>query len=54
MDLVIKELTTDDIETIKSFYSDIFSNEPWNDDWSNEQQSIRKMNLSNYLIMYHL
>lgn len=38
MDLVIKELTIDNIEAIKSFYSDVFSNEPWNDDWSNEQQ----------------
>ncbi len=38
MELVIKELKTDDIEAIKSFYADVFTNEPWNDDWSDEEQ----------------
>lgn len=38
MELIIKELNTADIEAIKIFYSDVFTNEPWNDDWSNEDQ----------------
>ena len=34
----IKELTIIDIEMIKSFYKDVFMREPWNDDWSDEEQ----------------
>ena len=34
----IKELTIIDIEMIKSFYKGVFMREPWNDDWSDEEQ----------------
>ena len=34
----IKELSINDIEEIKSLFYDIFTKEPWNDDWSNETQ----------------
>ncbi|MBD5136579.1 MAG: GNAT family N-acetyltransferase [Lachnospiraceae bacterium] len=34
----IKELNIDYIEEIKSLFCDIFTNEPWNDDWSDASQ----------------
>lgn len=44
MNLYIKELNVSNIETIKTFFKDIFTKEPWNDDWSNEEQ------LHNYIL----
>lgn len=37
-ELSIKELNIDDINEIKTLFADIFTNEPWNDDWSDEAQ----------------
>lgn len=34
----IKELTIKDAEMIKTFYKDVFMREPWNDDWSDDEQ----------------
>ena len=34
----IKELTIEKIDIIKSFFKDIFTREPWNDDWSDNEQ----------------
>lgn len=34
----IKELTIEKIDIIKSFFKDIFMREPWNDDWSDDEQ----------------
>ena len=34
----LRTLTIDNIEEIKSFFFDIFTKEPWNDDWSNDNQ----------------
>ena len=34
----IKELSIKDIDMIKAFYKDVFMGEPWNDDWSDEEQ----------------
>jgi len=34
----IKELTIEEIDIIKSFFKDIFTREPWNDDWSDDEQ----------------
>ena len=36
MDLV--RLTIEDKEQIKSLFHSVFTNKPWNDDWSNEKQ----------------
>ena len=38
MDFVLKKLDIDNIDVIKGFFVDVFTNEPWNDDWSNEKQ----------------
>ena len=38
MDYILQELNMSNIDMIKDFYVDIFTNEPWNDDWSNEKQ----------------
>jgi aminoglycoside 6'-N-acetyltransferase I len=35
---VLKELTIKDIDSIKSFFKDVFMREPWNDDWSDDKQ----------------
>lgn len=35
---VLKELTIKDIDSIKSFFKDVFMREPWNDDWSDDEQ----------------
>lgn len=40
----IKKLNTDQLEEIKDLFRDIFMNEPWNDDWSNDEQ------LTNYIL----
>ena len=34
----IKELTIEKIDIIKSFFKDVFMREPWNDDWSDDEQ----------------
>ena len=34
----LKTLTLDNIEEIKAVYKEIFTKEPWNDDWSNDEQ----------------
>ncbi len=34
----IRELTTEYHEQIKCFFCDVFTREPWNDDWSDEAQ----------------
>ena len=34
----IKPLTSDDANLIKELFADVFTNEPWNDDWSDEDQ----------------
>ncbi len=36
--ITIKELDIKLIEEIKSLFAEIFTNEPWNDDWSDETQ----------------
>lgn len=38
MSYVLKELDISSIDRIEDFYVDIFSNPPWNDDWSDEKQ----------------
>ena len=38
MGYVLRELDTDNFDRIKKFFVDVFTNEPWNDDWSNEEQ----------------
>lgn len=38
MDYVLQKLDISNIDMIKDFCVDIFTNEPWNDDWSNEKQ----------------
>ena len=44
MEYTLKKLDLSSIDMIKAFYVDVFTNEPWNDDWSNEEQ------LHNYII----
>ncbi len=34
----IKELTIKEIDLIKTFFKDVFMREPWNDDWSDDEQ----------------
>jgi len=36
--ITIKELNIENIEEIKSLFVEIFTNEPWNDDWSDPIQ----------------
>lgn len=36
--LTVKELNIEQIEEIKQLFFEIFSNEPWNDDWSDSNQ----------------
>lgn len=38
MNIELKQLNLNDIEQIKSFFFDIFTKEPWNDDWSDQNQ----------------
>lgn len=40
----IRKLENNQIEEIKTLFRDVFMNEPWNDDWSNEEQ------LDNYML----
>ncbi len=35
--LVLKELSIENVEEIKIFYCEVFTKEPWNDDWSNKK-----------------
>ncbi|MDG3136650.1 GNAT family N-acetyltransferase [Streptococcus suis] len=34
----LKELTVADMEMVKELFLSVFSQEPWNDDWSDEEQ----------------
>ncbi len=34
----IRKLTAESIDDIKELFTDVFMNEPWNDDWSDEEQ----------------
>ncbi len=34
----IRTLSIDQVEEIKEFFFQVFSNEPWNDDWSDQRQ----------------
>lgn len=36
--IMIKELNIEYIEEIKSLYAEVFTNKPWNDDWSDRTQ----------------
>ena len=38
MDFELKQLDISNSDMIKIFFTDVFTNEPWNDDWSNEEQ----------------
>ena len=38
MAYTLKKLDIKDMEIIKAFFVDIFTKEPWNDDWSDENQ----------------
>lgn len=38
MNYTLKPLDINDITLIKVFFVDVFTNEPWNDDWSNAKQ----------------
>ena len=40
MAYTIKKLTMEDLPMIKSFFVDLFTKEPWNDDWSDENQLV--------------
>ena len=42
--LTLKKLDTSNLEMIKTFFADVFTNEPWNDNWSDENQ------LHNYIL----
>lgn len=42
--LILKKLDASSFEMIKAFFADVFTNEPWNDDWSDENQ------LKNYIL----
>lgn len=34
----VRKLDTENFEEIKALFRDVFMNEPWNDDWSNDEQ----------------
>lgn len=36
--MVLRTLTINDILEMKRFFSSVFSNPPWNEDWSNDEQ----------------
>lgn len=38
MNCILEKMDISSIDMIKAFYLDIFANEPWNDDWTNEKQ----------------
>lgn len=42
--MYIKKLENSNFDDIKNLFRDVFMNEPWNDDWSNEEQ------LDNYIL----
>ena len=35
---IVEELNIDNIDAITRFFKEVFTAEPWNDDWSNENQ----------------
>lgn len=39
--LELRVLTQDDRESITALFRDVFSHEPWNDDWSDEGSCTR-------------
>ena len=43
-ELFLRRLDTSSIELVKTFFADVFTNEPWNDDWSDGEQ------LHNYIL----
>ena len=43
-ELHIRPLDVSNVEMIKAFFADVFTNEPWNDDWSDKEQ------LHNYIL----
>ena len=45
--LILKKLDASSFEMIKAFFADVFTNEPWNDDWSDENQ------LKNYILDFN-
>ncbi len=34
----LKKLTVDDMNEMKQFFRNVFTNPPWNEDWSNDEQ----------------
>ena len=38
MEAEIRTLNINHIEEVKEFFYQVFSNEPWNDDWSDQDQ----------------
>lgn len=36
--LTLREFCMDEIENVKAFYRAVFTGEPWNDDWSDDNQ----------------
>lgn len=38
MNVELRELNIKDIDMIKNFFRAVFTQEPWNDDWSDEEQ----------------
>lgn len=36
--LTLREFCIDEIENVKAFYRAVFTGEPWNDDWSDDNQ----------------
>lgn len=38
MNTELRELSINEIEMIKRFFAAVFTQEPWNDDWSDEEQ----------------
>jgi aminoglycoside 6'-N-acetyltransferase I len=38
MDTELRKLNVDNISEIKEFFFEVFSKEPWNDDWSDDNQ----------------
>ena len=43
-ELILRRLDLSSIEMVKAFFADVFTNEPWNDDWSDKDQ------LHNYIL----
>lgn len=43
-ELILRRLDLSSIEMVEAFFADVFTNEPWNDDWSDKDQ------LHNYIL----